>query len=135
MPPVTDLHPLLRREVGQLRARESRRAFDVAVNVGRLDGARDSFVVRAQDLPAIDEALRIDVVSSLVEQAPADALTAWLARPGEPLLHDLDLAWLSAASVAFGIHGRELAGFYAITRTGWLDVRTGEQRTWKRLRL
>jgi hypothetical protein len=135
MPPVTDLHPLLRREVGMLRARESRRAFDVAVSVGRLAGARDSFVVRAQDLPAIDASLRVDMVSSLVGQAPDDARAAWLARPGEPLLHDLDLAWLSAAAVGFGIHGRELAGFYAITRTGWLDVRTGEQRIWKRLRL
>jgi hypothetical protein len=135
MRPPTDLHPLLRREVGMLRARESRRVFDVAVNVGQVAGDRDSFVVRAQDLPAVDAALRIDVLSSLVEQAPAAGLTAWVTRPGEPEPHDLDLAWMAAASVAFGIHGRETDGFYAITRTGWLDVRTGERRTWKRLRL
>ncbi len=135
MQPVTDLRPLLREEVGMLRARESRRVFDVAVNVGRIAGARDSFVLRAQDLPAVDAALRIDVLASLVGQSPADAVTAWVARPGEPYPHDLDLEWMAAAAVAFDIHGRDLDGFYAITRTGWLDVRTGECRTWKRLRL
>ncbi|HET6626062.1 MAG TPA: hypothetical protein VFG63_06700 [Nocardioidaceae bacterium] len=135
MRPPTDLRPLLRREVGMLRARESRRKFDAALSVGRLAGERDSFVVRAQDLPAVDVALRMDVLSSLVEQTPDEADQAWLTRPGEPHPHDLDLEWLAAATVAFGIHGRSLAGFYAITRAGWLDVRTGERRTWKRLRL
>lgn len=118
-----------------LRARESRRVFDVTVHVGRLAGDRDSFVVRAQDLPAVDAALRIDVLSALVAQTPAEAVHAWLARPGQPHPHDLDLAWLSAATVAFAIHGRPLAGFFAVTRAGWLDVRSGERRTWKRLRL
>jgi hypothetical protein len=33
------------------------------------------------------------------------------------------------------MHGRPLDGFYVITRTGWRDVRTGERRVWKRLRL
>jgi hypothetical protein len=132
---LADEYPLLRQEVGMLRARESRRVFDVSVNVGRLAGDRDSFVVRAQDLPAVDAALRIDVLSSLVEQAPPGPVSAWLVRPGEAHPHDLDVEWLSAATVAFGIHARELAGFYAITRSGWLDVRTGERHTWKRLRL
>jgi hypothetical protein len=35
----------------------------------------------------------------------------------------------------FAAHGVRLTGFYAITRTGWLDVRTGEARVWRRLRL
>ena len=118
-----------------LRARESRRVFDVAVNVGVPADVRDSFVVRAQDLPAVDAALRIDVVSSLVEQTPVDADRAWLARPGLPEPHDLDFEWLAAARIAFGIHGRRLKGFYAITRSGWLDVIGGDRRTWKRLRL
>ena len=118
-----------------LRERESRRVFDVTVNVGIVAGERDSFVVRAQDLPAVDAALRIDVVSSLVAQTPPEAVRAWVTRAGEPHPHDLDLEWLSAATVAFGIHGRHLAGFYALTRSGWLDVRTGERRAWKRLRL
>ena len=131
----TDQRSLLRQEVGMLRARESRRVFDASINVGWLAGERDTFVVRAQDLPAVDAALRIDVLSSLVEQAPAERVGVWLVRPGQPHPHDLDLEWLAAAGIAFGIHGREPAGFHTITRSGWLDVRTGERRTWKRLRL
>ena len=130
-----DIQPLLRLEVGRFRRRESRRVFDLAVHVGEPAGERDSFVARAQDLPVLDDALRIDVVSSLVEQTPETAAYAWVTRPGVPAVHDRDLEWLAAASAAFGAHGRGLAGFYAVTRTGWLDVRTGEHRVWKRLRL
>ena len=126
---------LLRQEVGLLRERESRRVFDVAINIGEFSGERDSFVMRAQDVPAMDVGLRIDVMSSLVGQSAQESVSAWVTRPGAPHLHDVDLEWLAAASVAFGIHGRELAGFYAITRGGWLDVRTGEQMVWKRLRI
>lgn len=118
-----------------LRAREGRRIFDLTVNIGVLAGPRDTFVVRAQDLPVVDAALRIDVVSSLVEQTPADAVSAWVTRPGDPHPHDLDMEWLAAVIVGFGIHGRALSGFYAVTRNGWLDVRNGDLRTWKRLRL
>ena len=130
-----DVRSLLRQEVGRLRGRESRRVFDAAVHVGVLAGPRDSFVVRAQDLPAVDAALRTDVLSSLVEQAPSTWRTAWLARPGDPELHDQDLAWLAAARTAFGIHARPLEGFYVVTRTGWRDVLTDETRVWTRLRL
>ncbi len=128
-------HGNLRREVGLLRLRESRRRFDATVGVGSLGGERQSFVVRAQDLPAVDPALRTDVVSPLVGLFDAGPLAGWVTRPGTPDLHDVDLQWLAAATAAFGIHGRPMQGFYAITRAGWLDVRTGERRVWKRLRL
>lgn len=130
-----DVRALLREEVGRLRERESRRVFDVAVQVGVLAGPRDSFVVRAQDLPAVDAALRTDVLCSLVEQAPPTWRTAWLVRPGVPELHDQDLCWLAAARTAFGIHARSLEGFYVVTRTGWRDMLTDEIRVWTRLRL
>ena len=131
---MSERERLLRLEVGRFRERESRRVFDVMVQVGELGGERDSFVVRAQDLPAVDAALRVDVISSLLEQGPAWG-TAWLVRPGTPEPHDHDVQWLAAARSAFGIHGRELQGFYVITRAGWRDVLTGDSRTWKRLRL
>lgn len=130
-----DLQPLLRQEVGLFRARESRRVFDITVNVGSLAGPRDSFVVRAQDLLAVDTALRIDVVSSLLEQVDQADPSVWLSRPGDQVVHDQDLQWLAASTISFGIHGRDLVSLYAITRSGWLDVRTGERRVWKRLRL
>ena len=132
---ASDRRLLLRQEVGRFRARESRRVFDLSVHVGVLGGPRDSFVVRAQDLPAVDGALRTDVVAALLEDSPDDWRTAWLVRPGTPEQHDLDLQWLAAAGTAFGMHGRRLDGFFVITRTGWRDVLTDETRVWKRLRL
>lgn len=136
-PVPTDLHrqALLREEVGRFRARESRRVFDWAVYVGVLGGPRTGFVVRAQDVPAFDGALRTDVLSQLLEQVPEQWRTVWVVRPGTPQVHDLDLRWLGAASTAFGMHGRELDGCFVLTRVGWRDVRTDEQRVWARLRL
>ncbi len=130
-----DLRLLLRREVGHLRERETRRVFDPAVYVGTLGGERRSFVVRRRDLPALDAGLRVDVLSELLEQTDPAHRHAWLVRPGTPEPHDDDVAWLAAAGSAFAMHGRSLDDFYTITRYGWRRVRTGESRTWKRLRL
>jgi hypothetical protein len=130
-----DLRLLLRREVGELRQRETRRVFDPAVYVGTLGGERHSFVVRRRDLPGLDVGLRVDVVGELLEQSEPVHRTAWLVRPGTTEQHDDDLAWLAAAGAAFAIHDRPLDDFFAITRYGWRRVRTGETRTWKRLRL
>lgn len=130
-----DPRPLLRLEVGRLRERESRRVFDPSVNVGRLAGARDTFVVRAQDLPLMDRGLRLEVVGALLEEQEPRETAAWLVRPGVPEPQDADLDWLAATDFVFAAHGVRLTGFYAITRTGWLDVRTGEARVWRRLRL
>src|SRR5512141_1478204 len=133
--PGTDRRMLLREEVGRFRARESRRVFDVSLHVGVLGGLRDSFVVRAQDLPAVDASLRIDVVASLLEDSPEGWCAAWLVRPGTPEVHDLDLQWLAATRTAFGMHARTLDGFFVLTRAGWRDVLTDETRVWRRLRL
>lgn len=135
MQSTSELHRALRLEVERFRERESRRVFDVAVQVGDLGGSRDSFVVRAQDLPALDAALRVDVVGSLLGGGDPGWHRAWVLRPGTPEPHDVDLEWYAAARGAFAIHGRSLDGFYVLTRSGWRDVLTGESRTWKRLRL
>lgn len=127
--------PVLRREVGRLRARESRRVFDASVHLGELGGEGAGFVLRARDRPAMDAGLRIEVMLRLLGDTPQQWATAWLVRPGAPEPHDLDLQWLAAARTAFGIHDRELAGCYVITRTGWRDVLTDDTRVWTRLRL
>jgi hypothetical protein len=126
---------MLRREVGLLRQRESRRVFDTCVNVGIIGGPRAEFVIPARDLPAVDLALRTDVVAALLEETPRDWRTMWLARAGTTEQHDLDVQWLAAARTAFGMVERRLEGCYAVTRAGWRDVLTGEQRVWVRLRL
>lgn len=125
----------LRLEVAALRRRESRRVFDAAVSVGLLGGAHDSFVVRAADLGVVDTGLQVDLVCGLLESADPGWCAAWLTRAGEVDLHDVDLAWMSAARRAFAIHERELVGFYVVTRHGWRDMTTGQQRVWKRLRV
>jgi hypothetical protein len=33
------------------------------------------------------------------------------------------------------MHGRSLDGFFVLTRTGWRDMLTDQQRVWTRLRL
>lgn len=134
-PADLDRRLLLRQEVGRFRARESRRVFDTAVHVGVLAGDRTGFVARAADLPALDAALRLDVVCMLVEQSPQEWRTAWVVRAGTPEVHDLDLQWLAAAQMAFAIHGRRLDGCYVVTRAGWRDTLTEESRVWARLRL
>jgi hypothetical protein len=125
----------LREEVGRLRQRETRRVFDAVVHVGRLGGPHDSFVVRAQDVPAVDAALRTDLLAAMLEGAPTDWSSTWLTRSGLPVVGDDDLAWLAAARTAYGMHGRELLSCHAVTRYGWVDLVTGDRREWKRLRL
>jgi hypothetical protein len=133
--PGTDLHAALRLEVGRFRARESRRVFDLSLQVGELGGGRYGVTVPSRDLAGFDASLRTDVAAGLVQRCPEDWGTAWLVRPGTPEQHDLDLQWLAATRTAFGIHGRTLEAFYALTRSGWRDVVSGETRVWKRLRL
>jgi hypothetical protein len=132
---TTNLRAALRAEVGRLRRRESRVVFDSSVHVGVPGGERDSFVVRAQDRPALDVALRIDVLSRLIEDSPADWRAAWLVRAGALDLHDDDLRWFAAARTAYAIHDRTLDGFWVVTRSGWRDVVSDDRRVWKRLRL
>jgi len=138
--PVPDDVPLerrrlLRREVGLLRQRESRRVFDTAVHVGELGGQSAGFVARAQDLPVLDAGLRTDVVCGLLAGLGSATSTAWVVRAGTPEPQDVDLGWFAAARVAAEVLDRRLDGCYVVTRTGWLDLVTGRRRTWVRLRL
>jgi hypothetical protein len=126
---------VLRDEVGRLRQRETRRRFDPSIHVGRLGAEGTGCVIAARDLPVVDVELRIDVMERLLSEAPQHWCTAWLIRPGTVEQHDTDLRWFSAVRTAFEMHGRQLDGFYAVTRWGWRDVLSGESRTWVRLRL
>ena len=135
MEPESDVRTALREEVGRLRARERRRVFDPCVCLGTPGGEQVTFAAPAKEAADVDAGLRTDVVARLLAQAAPQAGTVLLLRAGEPHPHDLDLAWFAAAGMAFGAAGRPLVGFYAVTRTGWLNVVTGERKTWKRLRL
>ena len=130
--PAADRLAVLRREVGLFRAGERRRRFPAALHLGELGGTRLSMVLPAS---LSDPALAFDLVDTLPTPDVARARDVWLTRPGVPELHDQDLLWLTAADGVLGARGVRLRSFHAVTRTGWLDVRTGERRTWKRLRL
>lgn len=126
---------LLRLEVGRLRRRESRPRFDTVVHVGRLDGPVRSCSVRYGD-PVVDAGTRVEVVLGLLAGLSGEeGACAWLTRAGEGGCQDEDLAWLAASTLAFGAVARPLEAFWSLTRSGWVDVRTGESRTWKRLRI
>jgi hypothetical protein len=134
-PVAPDLARLLRREVGLLRRRETRRRFDLSVHVGVLGAERDGTVVAARDEPVVDAGVRADLVTGLLDGAPAAWDQCWITRPGDPEQHDLDLAWLAAARAGFAAHGRVLRSFHTLTRYGWRDVASGQSRSWVRLRL
>lgn len=136
MTSTTEL-PLLRLEVARLRSQHSRRRFDSVLHLGRLDGSYITCAVTSADRTVLDAGTRTEVVETLLERLPEHEgpPAAWLSRPGEPTIQDEDLAWHAAACRAFDVHRRPLAGFWTITRTGWLDVRTGDSRRWKRLRI
>jgi len=82
----------------------------------------------------VDAGLRSDLVGVLLTRAQEPAYL-WLTRPGVPERHDVDLDWHAAALRAFGAYGAALRGCLAVTRSGWLDVVSGEAKSWKRLRL
>jgi len=130
-----DLRSRLRVEAGRFRESERRRRFDVALHVGTPAGPRTSTVVPARQQTHVDRQTRIELYGALLEVAPDGTDSAWLTRPRTAALEDGDLAWMVGATAAFGAAGRPLEGFFAITRDGWVDVRTGERRVWKRLRL
>ena len=139
-----DLAVAWRTEVGRFRAAQPRRIFPLTVQVGVPLGPRVGAEVPWPMPAGYDDGLRFDVVDVLLDawqrlgrqeaQESRDAYL-WLTRPGVPELHDVDLLWHAAAAGAFAAHETGLLGVLALTRTGWVDVRTGDRRVWRRLRL
>ncbi|MGI9156242.1 MAG: hypothetical protein ACR2FG_06340 [Marmoricola sp.] len=109
----------------------TRRALPTLVHVGMLAGRRITFPIDA----SYDAGLRADLVTRALDRFDDPGpLAAWLTRGGLPSVHDDDLAWLVAADTGFGRHGVPQVPFFAVTRHGWLDVRTGQALTWRRVR-
>jgi hypothetical protein len=137
LPAAPDADAAWRREVGEFRAREQRRRHPLGVHIGEPAGWRESLELPWPEPRWHDAGLRVDVVGALLGRTASEVVAAsgWLTRPGVPELHDADLEWYAAAVRGFGAHDVTLTGFRAVTRTGWIDVVTGERRVWKRLRL
>jgi hypothetical protein len=125
---------VLRRAVlAHVRA-ERRRTFPALVHVGVPGGTEEVFAV-VPDEP-LDHGLRADVVAALLQRSRRGHAVplVWLTRPGELELQDVDAQWLSAARSAAAEAGVTLT-LVVVTRTGWVDPRTGTHRVWKRMRV
>lgn len=127
-----------RLEVGRFRAEHPQRTFPMGVHLGEPAGPRLSFEVPWPVSEEYDAGLRLDLMSGLGASwagAGCGRGSVWLARLGVPELHDQDVLWHAASLHALSAFGVRLDTFRVVTKSGWLDVRTGQRRTWKRLRL
>jgi hypothetical protein len=107
----------------------TRRAMPTSTYVGRPGSA-------SIQLPATDDT---SVWPDLVQRAleglrDTRAACAWVTRTGGTGLTDADAAWFAAARQGFGRHGLVLPAFAVVTRTAWVDLVSGEQRVWRRVR-
>jgi hypothetical protein len=122
---------LLRRAVfDHVRALRGR-SFPPFLHVGTPGGSVRRFEIRV-DEPS-DQALRADVVATMLGRRGPEPPWVWLTRTGELAPHDLDAEWLAAASTAYGEAGVDLT-LVVVNRRGWRDPRSGVGRSWVRLR-
>jgi hypothetical protein len=140
---------------GWLRARvlrlrqSSRRTFAPSLELARLEPrARDepALVVRTGVQRADDHALRVELLNRMLADCepvpPEDPLDSTggcrqalvYVRPGPPELGDSDVAWAAAARCQAGMTASHVERVLVLTRWGWLDMASGERRTWVRLR-
>jgi len=141
-------HPLagwLRGRVAALRATTPRRTFPAAVELVApcaCAGADPEAAWRYGN-ERTDHGLRVEVLVRLLTDCRCRArtratrvtsVTLVHVRPGPHEPTDADLGWAAAASVAGAIAGVDVVSAVALSRWGWYDLRTGQQRSWVRLR-
>jgi hypothetical protein len=107
----------------------TRRALPTTCRVGHPDGEQVT-------LPEADEhGLRTDLMVRAIEGLTETThACAWVTRSGDLGTTDADAAWYAAARAGFARHGLVLPAFVVVTRSAWLDLVSGEQRTWRRVR-
>ncbi|MCW2848884.1 MAG: hypothetical protein JWR90_2858 [Marmoricola sp.] len=126
------LAPLIHLELRAfVTAAGNRRALPTTCHVGHPAGQQTRFPHGVVD----DPSLRADLVERAVDGLLViDDACAWVTRGGALDLTDADAAWHTAARTAFGRHGLPLPAFLVLNRTGWVDLVSGEQRQWHRVR-
>ena len=83
-------------------------------------------MVRAQDLPGVDAALRVDVVVARCSRTAPTALAHGLAGPARRRPSRTTWTCSGSRRVTDGVRRcttGALDGFYVLTRAGWRDVR------------
>ena len=140
--PSPQLARWLRARVARLRQDSTRRVFpsqlDVVPEVPA-EPTTAALVSRARAAEADDHGLRVDLLIRLLGEmsagGPPDPRVALIhVRPGPTELADSDFAWWSAARCTHRLTAVEVARTVAVTRWGWVDVPSGQRKTWARLR-
>ena len=109
----------------------TRRALPTTAHVGAPGGEH----ITIDHDTSHDQPLRTDLVERALDGLETtEGACVWLTRGGELDLCDADASWFAAARAGFARHGLPLRAFYVLNRTGWVDLVTGERRTWRRVR-
>ncbi len=120
---------------GELRAfvRDAgrRRSLSTTCHLGLPGGDR----VSIPHDEAHDLSLRTDlVVRALDGLLSTEGACAWVTRGGSAGTVDADAEWFAASRAGFAGHGLRLPAFLVLHRYGWVDLVSGEQRRWLRVR-
>jgi len=109
----------------------TRRSLPITCHVGHPCGEQ----VHLEHGVTADPSLRADLVERAIDGLlVVDAACAWITRGGELTLTDADAEWFAASRTAFARHGLRLPAFVVLNRSGWVDLVSGEQRLWSRVR-
>jgi hypothetical protein len=122
---------LLRHLVLDHKAAERRRRFPAVFHLGSPGKPPCGRVDESG--PALDDALRCELLAAMLRRCVPGPPMAWLTRPGDLAVQDVDLAWLRALIAVSEQAGRR-PHFVVVTRAGWLDPCTGTGRRWVRVR-
>ena len=108
-----------------------RRSLPTTCHVGLPGGERVS-------IPHVEEhdlSLRTDLVVRAVDGLlSTDGACAWVTRGGPVGTVDADAEWFAASRAGFAGHDLRLPAFLVLHRYGWVDLVSGEQRRWLRVR-
>lgn len=127
--PLPPEDPRRRVAVLELARSERRRVHPALVHVGTPGG--EAVVVAGE--VGWDHAARVDLLSRLLWSARECRPLVWLTRTGALEWQDRDAEWFAACRAAGSETGLEV-DFLVVTRHGWWEPRTGDLRTWKRIR-
>ena len=82
-----------------------------------------------------DDALAADVVTRALDRsAEPGEQQVWLTRGGTLEAGDDDWRWRAGTTAARGRYGVAPGTFLVVTRHGWVELPSGERRTWTRMR-
>jgi hypothetical protein len=129
----------LRARVLALRASTRRRLFPAAVEVVAADAAAGAAPLAAWCYGAerCDHALRVDVLVRMLTDCRCRGVSRAVlvhVRPGTHEPGDDDLGWAAAGVAAGAISGVRLVAVLVVSRWGWHDLHSGDERSWVRPR-